>query len=78
MISAAFLLVPPVTTSPWGFSPLSFADYVVPLERWGKFKRPKRTSRVLAAQQIWEGSDMRGLARSVSGILRWGASESLV
>jgi len=76
--SAAFLPIPPVTTSPWVSSPVSFADYMVPPERWCKFKRPKRTSRVVAAQQLWECSDMRGLESSVSGILRWGASESLV
>lgn len=46
---------------------MSTADYMVPPERWGRFNSPKRRSRVVAAEQIWEDSDTGGWARSMDG-----------
>lgn len=54
---------------------MSTADYMVPPERWGRSNSPKRSNRVVAAEPIWEGSDMGGWARSMDGIKRCGATE---
>ena len=55
---------------------MSTADYTVPPERWGRFNSPKRSSRVVAAEQIREGSDTGGWARSMDGMYRCEASKS--
>lgn len=56
---------------------MSSADYMVPPERWGRSNSSKSSNRVVAAaEQIWEGSDMGGWARSMDGIRRCGVTKS--
>lgn len=69
---------PQVIASPQASSPVSTADYSVPHMGQGGLRRPEGSGRVVAARQMWGGSDTGGWVRSVTGTQRCGASKSLL